>query len=159
MYQSILVPVDGSDYARKALDIACELADPARATIYLLNVTHLPTAQDPLGIAVGAPAFGASEEEAMQAGLDLIEQIKKAEQEGQNLIGRTKSATGAANIELKGEVRMGLPAEVIASEAARLEVDAIVMGSRGLSDLKGLVIGSVSHKVMHIARCTVITVH
>ena len=37
-------------------------------------------------------------------------------------------------------------------------VDAIVIGSRGLSDIKGLFLGSVSHKVGHLAECTCITV-
>ena len=56
-------------------------------------------------------------------------------------------------------VRMGSPADVILEEAARVGVDAIVMGSRGLSDIKGLLVGSVSHKVLHAAKCTVVTVH
>lgn len=159
MYQLILVPVDGSDYARKALQIACKLADPAHAVIYLLNVTQLPAAQDPLGMAVGAPALGASEEEAMQAGLALVEQMKNAEEAGHDLIERSKSAVGLVDIELQSVVKVGAPAEVIAGEAARLGVEAIVMGSRGVSDLQGLMVGSVSHKVMHTAECTVITVH
>nr|WP_231613761.1 universal stress protein [Halomonas sp. BC04] len=43
-------------------------------------------------------------------------------------------------------------------EANEIAADAIVMGSRGVSELKGLLVGSVSHKVMHSAPCTVITV-
>jgi nucleotide-binding universal stress UspA family protein len=43
-------------------------------------------------------------------------------------------------------------------EADKLGVDAIIMGSSGMSDLKGLVIGSISHKVMHTANCRVILV-
>ena len=37
-------------------------------------------------------------------------------------------------------------------------IDTIVMGTRGLSDLQGLVLGSVAHKVTHAAPCTVVTV-
>lgn len=159
MYRSILVPIDGSDHARKALDVACQLATPSQATIYLLNVPELPEAQDTLGKAIGASALDASEAEASKAGLKLVEHIRDAEEAGHTLVERIKTAIGLENIELQPIVKMGVPADVIASEAERLNVDAIVMGSRGLSDIKGLMVGSVSHKVMHIAKCTVITVH
>ncbi|OHV09683.1 universal stress protein [Kushneria phosphatilytica] len=56
-------------------------------------------------------------------------------------------------------VYIGSPAHIIVDEAERLKVDAIVIGSRGLSDFRGLVVGSVSHRVSHTAPCTVISVH
>jgi len=64
---------------------------------------------------------------------------------------------GATRVETM--IGQGDPARTILSEARRRGVDAIVMGSRGLSDLKGFVVGSVSHKVAHAAECSVITVH
>ncbi len=63
---------------------------------------------------------------------------------------------GATKIETV--IAQGDPARAILSESRKRGVDAIVMGSRGLSDLKGFVVGSVSHKVAHTAECTVITV-
>ena len=48
--------------------------------------------------------------------------------------------------------------KTIAGLAQDRKADAIVMGSRGLSDIKGLFLGSVSHKVSHLAECTCITV-
>ena len=123
MYQSILVPVDGSEYSQKALKVASQLANSDEAVIYLLNVPELPPATDPLGIAVGASSLDISTGEIEAAGERLVEQLKGAE------------------------------------EAGRLGVEAIVMGSRGMSDLKSLAVGSTSHKVMHTANCTVITVH
>lgn len=77
MYQSILVPVDGSESAQKVFEIACRIASTARqATIYLLNVPELPEATDALGRAAGAHALDASSGEAVQTGLELIEQTK-----------------------------------------------------------------------------------
>ena len=52
----------------------------------------------------------------------------------------------------------GDPTKRILEEANRCAVDVIVMGTRGLSDLQGLVMGSVAHKVTHAAGCTVVTV-
>jgi nucleotide-binding universal stress UspA family protein len=52
----------------------------------------------------------------------------------------------------------GSPAKEILEIAGRLDVDFIVMGSRGRGDLEGLLIGSVSHKVSHLAKQTCITV-
>ncbi|MEE8536041.1 MAG: universal stress protein, partial [Kiloniellales bacterium] len=52
----------------------------------------------------------------------------------------------------------GDPAKAILDCAKRVEANLIVMGSRGLNDLKGLLVGSVSHKVSHLAECTCVTV-
>jgi nucleotide-binding universal stress UspA family protein len=52
----------------------------------------------------------------------------------------------------------GDPADAILEAAKREKADTIVLGSRGLGDFKGLVLGSVSHKVAAHAECTCITV-
>ena len=56
-------------------------------------------------------------------------------------------------------IESGDPAQAIVRFAEVKKADFIVMGSRGLSDLGGLVYGSVSHKVGHLAPCTCVTVH
>ena len=159
MYQSILVPVDGSDYSLKALKVASQLASSNEATIYILNVPELPPATDPLGMAAGASNMYVSTEEIEAAGERLVEQLKGAEESGKTLIERIKSAVGLSHVTIESIVQMGAPAKVIVEEADRLGVEAIVMGSRGMSDLKSLAVGSTSHKVMHTANCSVITVH
>ena len=88
--------------------------------------------------------------------------VELAEKEGEAIIAealkKITSMPGYDN-EFDTLVKQGSPAEVIIEEAKRLEVDAVVMGSRGLSDLKGLLVGSVSHKVTHVAHCMVISIH
>ena len=51
------------------------------------------------------------------------------------------------------------PARAILAAAERLGADLIVMGSRGMSDLKGRLVGSVSHKVLHLASQPCLIVH
>ena len=68
------------------------------------------------------------------------------------------AATGPGIEAIETVVEEGNPAARIIDCAKRENVDLIVLGSRGLSDRKGLLLGSVSHKVNHLAPCSCITV-
>ena len=68
------------------------------------------------------------------------------------------SATSPGIAEINNVIEEGDPAERILACAERENADLIVLGSRGLSDLKGLLLGSVSHKVSHLSSCTCMTV-
>jgi len=52
----------------------------------------------------------------------------------------------------------GNPVEIILKLAESADADMIVMGSRGLSELKGMLLGSVSYKVNNLSKCTCVTV-
>jgi nucleotide-binding universal stress UspA family protein len=52
----------------------------------------------------------------------------------------------------------GAPADKIIAAAEKENADMIVMGSRGLGNLAGLLVGSVSHKVSNLSKCTCVTV-
>ncbi|SEG20544.1 universal stress protein [Billgrantia desiderata] len=145
MFKSILVPVDGSEGAKKALDVACQLANQADATLHLLHIPEELSHETTLVWGIGAIAIEASRTEREDIGRQVVEKAAEAAR-----------ANGVSQVETV--VGQGDPARTIVSEARRRGVEAIVMGSRGLSDLRGLVVGSVSHKVSHVAECTVITV-
>lgn len=143
MYQSILVPVDGSTQSRKALEVAANLLDREQGLLYVLNVQEGAFADDTLGRSAGAPARNPDDV------------VKSA---GQTVIDSTRKDIELKSERVHGVVRAGKPAKVITSEAERLAVDAIVIGSRGTSDVGSLVMGSVSHRVLHVAKCSVILV-
>jgi len=143
MYDSILVPIDGSEHALEAFKVAKQLASSG-ADIHLVNVPELPPATDELGRWVEAS--------------NLNVHRTDAEEEAYKLLERTRDSIDQSGVEVHTNVHWGPPANAIVAEAERLGVDAIVMGSRGISDLKGLVVGSVSHRVMHSAPCRVILV-
>lgn len=146
MYQSILVPVDGSEHAQKALSVACQLVRRQGATLHLLHIPEELAHETTLVWGIGAIAVDAPREEREAIGRQVVDRAAEAARE-----------LGVTDIETV--IGQGDPARTIISEARRRDIDAIVMGSRGLSDLKGLVVGSVSHKVSHAADGTVITVH
>ncbi|MCC5884307.1 MAG: universal stress protein [Halomonas sp.] len=145
MFKSILVPVDGSEGAKKALDVACQLATQADATLHVLHIPEELSHETTLVWGIGAIAIEASRQEREDIGKQVVDKAAEA--------ARAKGVTQVETV-----IGQGDPARTIVSEARRRGVEAIVMGSRGLSDLRGLVVGSVSHKVSHVAECTVITV-
>lgn len=70
----------------------------------------------------------------------------------------TLSALGLPDERVATEVQVGEPAEEIVDYARLEQIDMIVMGSRGLSPIKELLLGSVSDKVLRTAPCPVLIV-
>ncbi|SDK46645.1 universal stress protein [Billgrantia gudaonensis] len=148
MTHAILVPLDGSAHAEKALAVAAQLARSASATLHLLHVSEYP---DDIGILAGAPGVPFTEERRAQ----LAERMRR---DAEGVLAHARGSVSLDGVVVEEHVREGRPNEVILAEAEALGVDTIVMGSRGMSNLQGMLLGSVSHKVSHAAPCTVITV-
>ena len=146
MIKRILAPVDGSEHSKKALELACDLAGKYGARLYLLHVSLTPAAKHTLVLGGSTITVDASREEIVQAGHKVMESAKKI-------------AAEHGCKDPKTDIVGGPAAQCILEHARENDVDMIVMGSRGLSDLKGLLLGSVSHKVSHLAECTCVTVH
>jgi nucleotide-binding universal stress UspA family protein len=136
--QRLLVPVDGSETAEKAAQFAATLARATGASITLVY------AHDDAQSAVAAARAGLS--------TDALDQ--RQEKHAQDIFERTRSAM--AGMEVKEcLIEVGPPAERIVDTAKRLQVDQIIIGSRGLSPLKELLLGSVSERVVRSAPCPV----
>ena len=148
MNKHILVPLDGSDCALKALEIAADLAEKYGSTLIVLHV--VPSNEVPRGLREWAKTeqyLDPPEAIYEQAIADHILEAAETRLSGKK-VGPIKRAT-----------ENGDAAKKILEVAKREGADLIVLGTRGLSDFQGLVFGSVAHKVSHAATCTVITVH
>lgn len=144
----ILVPLDGSEHALKALDIALDLVGDGGGKLTLLHVT--PSRDIPQALRRFA------EVEHMEGGAEWLYDRTVGErilQDAEQRAGERRPADIAVS------VLCGDPADTICNSARSAGCDAVVMGSRGLSELGGLVLGSVSRKVAHGEPCTVIIVH
>ena len=142
MIKSILVPVDGSTHANAAVDMAGEMAAKMGAKIILLHVIARPGSSmmpEELRSYAQLEHVRVTEQDLLQAAANEI--VAKAEKRAR--------ARGAAKIELA--TKIGDPARAIVSVAKDRDVDLIAMGRRGLGGLKGLLLGSVSHKVSQLA--------
>lgn len=173
MFKTILVPVDGSDHANKAVRIAGDLAGKYDADLILLQVllrghlneglqqfaeveglaqgpalseaiASIPSARFPVSMVPGNG--GDTKEQVLNSAAELIlHTAKKAAQE-----------QGAKK--LRTLIEDGDPAQRILDRATSESADLIIMGTRGFSDLKGLIVGSVSHKVSQLAPCAVMSI-
>lgn len=171
MIKTILVPTDGSDHAEKARELATDIAHKYKARIlFLHSVLDRPLSEGLRRMAEAEHIVG----EAGRAGVAPIPEGKFPaniqnvddggrrqilEFVGQQVLRRAESAARDAGVErVESLLEFGEPVKSILEAAKREEANLIVMGSRGLSDLKGLMVGSVSHKVSNLAPCTCVTV-
>jgi len=145
MFQNILVPVDGSQGSLKAVRTAAEIARRFESEVTLVHVMEPLTSMVAAAGMAGMAATDASANEALGRAADEI--LRSA---GQSL--------GLPEERVKREVLLGHPAEMICRAAEEAGHDLIVMGSRGLSEVRAFFLGSVSDRVIHHAPCPVLIV-
>ena len=140
MFKRILVPLDGSPRAERAIPVAARLARVSGGSITFLRV--VTTAIDGAWLAMKSPHLM---QEAFEVDRAKANDYLTAIAQSQDLI----------RVDLNLEVLSGIPAQAILSLAEANEVDLIVMCSHGDTGLKRWVLGSVAQKV---ARCSPVPV-
>ena len=139
MFKNIVLAVDGSEYSLRALEYARSLALNYKASLWLVHVfSHT---SDLLGYQ------------------DFEKLYAKRKGAGQAILDDALAKLSDANFEIHAELVEGSDAEAILTLAEKHEVDLIVMGTRGFGSVKGLLVGSVSRKVIHLSSCPVMVVH
>ncbi|HWQ13847.1 MAG TPA: universal stress protein [Roseiflexaceae bacterium] len=138
MFRTILVAVDGSPPAVRAIDMATDLAQHYGASLCLLHA--FPHVSDMLG----TPEYERLLEARSLIGRSLLEAART--QVGDRAPCETQLIEGPA-------------APAILRVAEEEHVDLVVLGSRGHSQLGGLLLGSVSNTVAQRAKCPVLIVH
>lgn len=138
----ILLPVDGSECALRAVDHLITHSAWFRDVpeIHLLHV-HAP-------IPIGRVQAHVGKETLHAYYLE----------ESQELLVAAQKKLDAAELFHTTHIHVGQPAEVIAKIAGELGCDLIIMGTHGRSGVAGLVIGSVANRVLHLASCPVLLV-
>lgn len=148
---TIIVPVDGSEHASRAVARAGELARHLGARLQLLHVmpagpaelSDIPANRSATTDADLAAKRTAANEALAKARATLTEAV----------------ADGAETVILDDLQHHGDPATVITEQAKRTPGAMVVMGTRGLGGIRKLLLGSVSDAVVHRAHCPVMVVH
>jgi nucleotide-binding universal stress UspA family protein len=135
-FTNILVAYDGSEHSRKALDTAIKIARGSDSKLKVLFAfDKVPT------------ILGDEETEHF---------IERAMSKGRDILGEATAHLHDLGVEFNTDIVEGPAAEAILHTAQTDGCDLIVMGSRGLGMMQGLLLGSVSYRVLHHAHIPVL---
>lgn len=146
MFKHILCAMDGSEHSLRAAATASELAQRFKGKLSFLTVTKEIKVTDEVKRYLQVEQLAGEPQYVLD---DYAQSVMQRARD-------TAAKAGLADVETL--IRVGQPARTIVQVAEQLDCDAIVMGSRGLGDFEGLLLGSVSHKVSTLAKCTCVTV-
>lgn len=146
MFERVVVAVDWSEQSEHAIEAAKELGRLSGGEVRLLHVHEVerlpPHGSGPLASSVGAAA-------------------SEGEKQAADRLAKASEQVTDAGITATSEIRVSLPGRVaaeIVEEATTWGADSIVIGSRGLTNLAGIILGSTTHKLLHLASVPVVVV-
>jgi len=139
--KKILVATDASEYSRRALKTALELARIFHSEVELMYVTYIREVYWGYNVAYSV--------------LVSPEQIEEA---GELALEATLEGIEVGDVPLKKKKLEGYPASIILEEIEKENIDLVVMGSHGYGPISGSMLGSVSQRVLQKAKSPVLIV-
>jgi len=146
MINRILVPTDGSPASSRAVGLAAQLAVKHDASLYLLNVIRDMQLPAELRKMAKVENIGSARQDVLEFVAEKIlgDAERRAKRKGMKTV---RIATGH-----------GDPASAISKYARKNKIDLIVLGTRGLGTVKGMLMGSVSRKVANACNVNLLIV-
>jgi nucleotide-binding universal stress UspA family protein len=132
LFQRALVPVDGSRYMSGVVAHAIAIAKKTGCSLSFLYVLNVEPTTTP--------------------------ELEKRTESGRRIPEECRRKAAAEDISASSRIEVGSPAETIVEIAVREKFDLIIIGSRGRSRLKTLLVGGVADEVMEQASCPVLLV-
>jgi nucleotide-binding universal stress UspA family protein len=142
MIKRILVPVDFSEPALRALDYAVEFGrGPELTVLHVIEPVYYPMAGDVSGV-----------------GYDMTIVYQELERAARQQLSRIAAKLRARRVRARTLLCVGAPHRAIVETAKKLKADLIVMSTHGRTGLSHAVMGSVAERVVRTAACPVLTV-
>jgi nucleotide-binding universal stress UspA family protein len=147
--KKILVPTDFSKPAKLATDVAVAIAKKMKAQVVLLHILEQPTSKS--FNVTGEASAGESWEDKLFT-LRLIEKTKID-------FGKITDEIENEGVKVSHQIRLGNPFHGMRTVITELNVDLVVMGTSGRTQLEEMLVGSNTEKVVRHAHCPVLTIH
>jgi nucleotide-binding universal stress UspA family protein len=136
MAAGLVIGFDGSDGARAALAVAIELAGKLEEPLHAAYAAAPPT----------------------NVGEEAAEHRRALEAIGKGLLGEALAAAAAAGVRAESHLEAARPVDLLTRLADELDARLIVVGSYGESPLRGAILGSTPHKLLHLSARPVLAV-
>jgi nucleotide-binding universal stress UspA family protein len=149
MLEKVLLATDGSEYSKKAIGFAVRLLENTSCRLTLLTVIEEPVYPMPQDEITPPLESIPPYEDMREAFLDGAE----------SMLVRDQSPLREAGIEMETTVRFGHPAAEILGELEEGGYEMVILGSHGHGVLGEVLLGSVSYRISHHAKCPVLIVH
>ncbi len=146
-FERVIIPVDGSESSIRAASKAIYLAKTMGADIFALYVLHLP-----ISAYVGPPYSPV----IYTDDIEIKELRKKMKNEGNQILDEIEKMALEEGIKIAKKIVEGSPDEEIIKISKK--DDLIVMGAKGISAIDRIFLGSVSEKVLHHAKSSVMII-
>ena len=143
MFTRILVPLDGSTRAERAIPVAARIARAAHGTVVLVQVATIPFTYSPY---LGSAAYA---DKAIEADLNETERYL-------NTLANSEALEG---IKTTTTALFGSAASAILSTASSYNIDLIIMTSQGKTGMKRWMLGSVAQKIARYSAMPVLVLH
>jgi nucleotide-binding universal stress UspA family protein len=151
LFEKILVPIDGSEHSKRALEAALQIGKKFGSRIMVFTVYHVsvsPVTNPELPMGPGVVIDASSSNAAATAACHSAERI----------LMQAKMMAQSQNVGVEIESAEGNAVEEIVEKSREGKFDLVIMGARGLGTIKKIFIGSVSEGVIKNAPCPVLIV-
>jgi len=142
-FKKILVPVDGSEFSRNAARLAISIAEKYQSQLTLIHV--IAQSLNKISIRKGKPD-------------NSIEEFGKLKKQGIEVLESVVAELGNHDVNIEILLSWGNPVDAVLEEIDKNDYDLLVMGSRGLGTIRGLLLGSVNEGISQKVNCPVLTV-
>jgi len=153
LFEKILVPLDGSEHSLKALDVAIQIAKKFEGKITLVHIYSVVAISsmmpEPSMATAGVPVMATP---------DFSRLVEAARKVGSRILEDGEQRVKAAKVEVNKLLEEGHTVQEIIRVAKEGNFELIVMGARGISHIREMLLGSVSDGVMHHVACPVLVV-
>lgn len=152
MFGRVLVPLDGSEHSFRALEVAIEIAKKfgSKITIlYVSSTSFIPPISPETPFVASIPMVNPS---------DLLRLREAEERFAEGVLSRAERMAREGGVEVESLRREGHVVQEIVRTAREGGHELIVMGTKGISGIKELLLGSVAEGVVRHAPCSVLVV-
>jgi len=150
LFSKILVPLDGSEHSLKALEEAAQIAKKFSGKLTLIHVYSVQPIMMPESSTASSLSL------PIITGAEVSMMIEAANKLGNRILEDGEKRIKTSGVQVEKMLVEGHAVEEIVRVANQGNFDLIVIGARGVSHMREMLLGSVTDGVMHHVRCPVL---